>query len=161
MQNPLTGSCLAVPGQTANTPVDATGCTFGPGQTWTLPAGPLIEGAGQLCLSSGSGSGTRVTTSACRFSTSANQLWTLRGDGTIASDSGQCLAATGAFSRTPVVLAPCNDNDALQLWTTGPDGELINFLSGRCLAGPNDAGPGTTVVQNDCYGEPGEIWGLN
>jgi hypothetical protein len=35
----------------------------------------------------------------------------------------------------------------------------MNGGSGRCLADPgNSAATGTTLIQDDCYREPGEIW---
>jgi len=30
-----------------------------------------------------------------------------------------------------------------------------------CLTDPGGGGAGTALVQQDCYGEPGQVWGLN
>ena len=48
-----------------------------------------------------------------------------------------------------------------QQWVVGPTGDLINVNSGRCLDDPgNSTTEGTALVQEDCYGQPGEIWAL-
>jgi hypothetical protein len=157
--NLATGGCLAVPHQTAGTQADTANCTFDNSQTWNLPAGPLIEGAGKLCLNNPSGTGVRVSN--CHFNSDLTQLWTLEGDGTIISNTGQCLAVNGLFSATAVTVQACDASNADQLWEPGPGSQLINLGSGRCLADSNNGGPGTVVVQNDCYGDAGELWGLN
>jgi hypothetical protein len=58
----------------------------------------------------------------------------------------------------------CNTNlktNANQHWTIGPNGELFNLNSGRCLADPGDSTTnGTRLVQEDCYGQAGEIWAV-
>ena len=154
-----TGGCLADPGQSAGTKADTSNCTFDNSQIWNLPGGPLIEGAGALCLNNPSGS--RVTVSKCRYNSVPGQLWSLDGDFTISDSSGQCLAANGQFSATAVTVQPCDDTNNAQIWEPGPGGQLINFGSGKCLADNGNGGPGTVVVQNDCYGDSGELWGLN
>ncbi len=155
--SPVTGNCLAAPSQAAGDQVVTANCTFGPSQSWALPAGPIITGAGGLCLSNPSGSAVQVAT--CDGSTS--QSFTLLPDGTIASSSGKCLAANGSFVQTAVTLQNCDDQNAFQVWETGSFGEINNFAFGMCLADKNGGGAGSTVVQYDCYGDPGQNWGLN
>jgi hypothetical protein len=158
--NLANGGCLGVPSLTAGTGVDTPNCTFDDSQIWNLPGGPLIEGAGALCLNN-PGGGTAVKVSNCDYNTVLTQLWSLEGDFTIRDSTGQCLAANGPFSATAVTAQPCDDSNPAQQWETGPGGQLINAGSGRCLADSNNGGAGTAVVQNDCYGDAGEIWGLN
>ena len=47
------------------------------------------------------------------------------------------------------------------LWLPTPNGELINTNSGRCLADPGNGPAGTKLVQEDCYGQAGEVWAIN
>ncbi len=157
--NLVTGGCLNIASQTAGAQAGTTNCTFVASQTWDLPGGPLLEGAGVLCLNNPSGAQVKVST--CDLPTDLTQLWTLRGDGTISDNSGLCLAANGSFSATPVTVEGCDNSNGAQLWEPGPGGQMINLGSGKCLADPGNGGPGTTIVQNDCYGDLGEIWGLN
>ena len=158
--NLATGGCLADPSQTAGTQADTANCTFDDSQIWNLPAGPLIDGAGALCLNNPGGTHV-VKVSNCDYNSVPRQLWTLEGDFTIIDNSGQCLAANGQFSATAVTVEPCDDANNAQIWSPGPGSQLINFGSGKCLADKNNSGPGTVVVQNDCYGDAGELWGLN
>ena len=157
--NLQTFGCLAVPSETAGTQADTANCTFDDTQTWNLPGGPLIEGAGSLCLNNPSGSQVKV--SHCAYNTVLTQLWSLEGDGTISDSNGECLAVNGQFSQRAVTVEPCDDNNFAQLWETGPGGQLINLSFNKCLADKGNGGPGTVVVQNDCYGDAGELWGLN
>jgi hypothetical protein len=66
---------------------------------------------------------------------------------------------------TPAILASCesaaNGNNIDQIWVPGPGGELINALSGKCLADPSAGGAGTSLAQQDCYGSADEIWAIN
>lgn len=158
--NLATGGCLAAPNQTTGTQAVAANCTFGNSQTWNLPGGPLIEGAGTLCLNNPNG-GTQVKVSSCHYNSNLTQLWSLEGDGTISGSNGKCLTADGLFSATAVTVQFCDDTNFAQLWEPGPGGQLINLGSGKCLADSRNGGPGTVVVQNDCYGDLGELWGLN
>ncbi len=97
----------------------------------------------------------------CDFSAQLRQLWSLNGDGTISNPFGQCLAVNGSFSATAVIVEGCDNGNFAQLWEPGPGGQLLNLGSGKCLADPNNGGSGTIAVQNDCYGDLGELWGLN
>jgi hypothetical protein len=155
-----TGGCLAVPNRSAGTQADTANCNFGVSQTWNLPRGPLIEGAGALCLNN-PGGGARVDVSTCSYKSVHTQLWSLRGDLTIRDSAGRCLAANGMLSATAVTAKPCDNSNSLQLWVPGPGSQLINLQTGKCLADRGNGGPGTGIVQNDCYGDAGELWGLN
>jgi hypothetical protein len=160
--NLATGGCLNVAQQAAGTQAKTVSCNFGPTQTWDMPAGPMVGGAGQLCLKNPSFGHVKVA--ACDFGGGADrrELWTLQGTGLISNDqSGLCLAANGTFSATAVTAESCDFNNLAQTWEPGPGGQMINLGSGKCLADPNSGEAGTTLVQNDCYGDLGEIWGLN
>jgi hypothetical protein len=124
-----------------------------------LPGGPLIDGAGALCLNNPSGAQVKVTN--CDDNSVRTQLWSLEGDGAIKDSRHQCLAADGLLSATAVTVEPCDQTNFAQLWEPGPGGQLINIGSGKCLADKGNGGAGTVVVQNDCYGDAGELWGLN
>lgn len=159
--NPKAGGCLAVSPQSAGTQAGLDSCLFGNSDTWNLPAGPIITGAGSLCLNNLSG--THVQVSTCAYNSQPTQLWTLEGNGQITNNSGECLTTNGLFSATAVFTEACDPTGQTfsQLWETSNGGQLINIASGRCLADNNNGGPGTVVVQNDCYGDLGELWGLN
>jgi len=46
-----------------------------------------------------------------------------------------------------------------QQWLIGPNGELINANSGRCLDDPGGSTVnGTQLDQQDCYGNVSEVW---
>ena len=157
--NLATGGCLAVPSRTAATQAVTANCTFEKSQTWNLPGGPMIDGAGALCLNNPSGAQVKVSN--CDYNSVRTQLWSLEGDGAIKDSRHQCLAANGLLSATAVTVEPCDQTNFAQLWEPGPGGQLINIGSGKCLADKGNGGAGTVVVQNDCYGDAGELWGLN
>jgi hypothetical protein len=71
------------------------------------------------------------------------------------------LAAAGRLAGGSVTLATCHAHDLAQLWFPARASQLINVATGMCLSDPGSAGPGTALVQQDCYGEPGQVWGLN
>lgn len=50
---------------------------------------------------------------------------------------------------------------AAQRWIPLPNGQLINPVSGLCLADPANGPAGTSVTQEDCYGKAGQIWAVN
>ena len=60
-----------------------------------------------------------------------------------------------------MVLATCHGKDEAQLWLPGRASQLINVATGLCLSDPAAGGAGTALVQKECYGEPGQVWGLN
>lgn len=157
--NLRTGGCLTDPNVSSGVQANAPACTFAKSQIWNLSGGPLIEGARALCLNHTGGSQVKVST--CNFKSARTQLWSLKGDFTIRDSAGQCLATKGLLSATAVIVEACHDTNSAQQWEPGPGSQLININSGRCLADKGTGGPGTVVVQNDCYGDPGELWGLN
>jgi len=61
-----------------------------------------------------------------------------------------------------VVIASCKFGPGLgQDWRVFGPGEVINLGDNLCLAVPAGGGAGTGLIQEGCYGKPGEIWGLN
>ncbi len=158
--NVATGKCLAAPSLVSGQPVALRSCSGSINQAWTAPAGPFTSGAGGTCLHSSGSPGAQVSVASCDGS--AGQQWTLASDGTIRDSGDLCLDGNNsALDATAVVVAACSQNfpEALsQLWVPWAGGQLINVWSGRCLA---HEGPGTGLVQEDCYGQAGEIWGIN
>jgi hypothetical protein len=161
--NLASGRCLAAPNLVSGAAVAVKPCSGSINQAWTSPAGPLISGAGTgsgLCLHSSGSPATQVSVASCDGS--AGQKWTLAGDGTIRDSGGLCLDGNNsALDATSIVVGTCSQSFPQafsQLWVPWADGQLINVLSGRCLA---HEGPGTGLVQEDCYGQAGEIWGIN
>jgi hypothetical protein len=61
--------------------------------------------------------------------------------------------------RHPGAGGPDGVRSAGQQWVVGPNGELINVNSSRCL---DDTGGstvnGTRLDQQDCYGSGPEVW---
>ena len=158
--SPFTGGCLASASASAGAQVQAKNCNFNSTeQEWSLPAGPITVGGNWLCLNNPSGLTLQVA--ACNGAASENFAFLT--DGLIASNNGDCLVTDGGdLTQTAVTLTTqCNDQDFFQLWEPGSFGEITNFNFSLCLSDKNNGGPGTTVVQNDCYGDPGENWGIN
>ncbi len=90
------------------------------------------------------------------------QKWTYEPDVTLRI-GGKCADVKGQsfLDGALVDLWPCNGGFNQQ-WLVGENGGLVNVNSGRCLADPGDSGThGTSLVQEDCYGQPGEIWALS
>jgi Ricin-type beta-trefoil lectin domain len=120
----------------------------------------VLSGLAGKCLADPGDSaapGTRIRVAAC--SGSSSQRWLLERGGTLRI-RGKCLTVSrgGLEDGDAVELADCSHSTSQQ-WSGGPGGELLNDNSGRCLADlPNRAARGTGLVQEDCYGEPGEIW---
>jgi hypothetical protein len=164
--NPASGKCLDDTGQstTNGTQVQIFTCTGGPNQTWTLTASPVQSGVSGKCLddtANGTASGTRTEIWTCNGGNS--QKWVLAADGTIRIN-GKCLDLATGFSApslldgAQVALVTCSGNPD-QVWNVGPDGELINGLSGRCLDDPGGSTVnGTALDQQDCYGNTSEVW---
>lgn len=165
LYNRGSGGCLTDPaGSTkSGTRVLIRSCGNSTGQSWELPAGAVLSAVAGGCLTdpAGSGSpGTKIAISPCRRT--GGQRWTRNRNGTLRI-KGKCLAvaAGSAQDGAAVALARCS-GAASQKWFPGPGGELLNGASGRCLADPgNTRVAGTRLVQEDCYGEPGEIWAVS
>ena len=162
LRNPASGLCLADPGgsRTQGTQVRISACNNGRAQTWTLPAGPIMSGIGGMCLDQAISAGP-VDIARCD---SKPRQWILEPDGTIRTGPGWCLDVGRSDLDGARVFArgcPPRGQNPSEVWLSGPGGELINASSGKCLADPgNVTSGGTTLRQEDCYGEPGEIWAV-
>jgi hypothetical protein len=165
LYNPGSGHCLTDPADStkSGTRVQVWSCGHGTGQSWELPAGPVLSAVAGGCLTDPADRGTpgtRIALSPCRRA--GGQRWTRNRNGTLRI-KGKCLAVAGGSRQdgAAVALARCS-GAASQKWLPGPGGELLNGASGRCLADPgNTRAAGTRLVQEDCYGEPGEIWAVS
>ena len=158
LRNAATGKCLAVHGSAAaGREAVVWTCSGAVPMRWVLPAAPVVSAVSDRCLSTVGRSGTRIAVAVCRQA--ASQRWTAAPSGTL-KIAGKCLAVKGSsmLDGAAIELAKCSAAGP-QRWARGPHGELINALSGRCLADPgNSRNAGTGLTQEDCYGEPGEIW---
>ena len=166
LSNRSDGECLAAKSLTAGARVEVAQCKNLAAQIWTLPAGPIRAGTAACLADPGisASPGTAVKMQACGIS--GSQQWALNGDGTIESSSGLCLSADGnLLSESAITVEACDSTpsslDFSEIWIPGPGGELINAESGRCLDDQGNGPAGSPVIQDDCYGEDGEVWGLN
>ncbi|HET7017380.1 MAG TPA: ricin-type beta-trefoil lectin domain protein [Streptosporangiaceae bacterium] len=158
--SPLTGGCLAPASAIAGAVVQAKTCNFNnANQEWSLPAGPITVGGDSLCLNNPSG--TTISVATCNGA--ASEKFAFLTDGIVASNSGDCLTTDGSdLAQTAITLTTsCNDQDIFQIWVPGSFGEITAFNFSLCMAVKNNGGAGSAVVQNDCYGDPGENWGIN
>jgi hypothetical protein len=154
--SPFTGGCLNA-NASAGSQATTANCNFGNDQQWGLPLGPLVAGAGGLCLSNASG--TKVEVSTCTGSNA--EQWALQSNGQITNESGDCLTAVGNFTQVAVIASGCSEGtNFYQEWETGSSGDLINQGYGLCLADQGNGASGSTAVSNDCYGDAGEVWGI-
>jgi len=166
--NPVSGRCLTDTGGTTNgTQLTIQDCTPGAAdQAWTLPASPVQSGVTGHCMNDPNNvtaNGTPIVIWNCKGYTS--ERWTLEPDGTLRIN-GKCLDVLGRSKLDGAVLQlhGCNTNTTTntnQRWSIGPNGELFSLNSGRCLDDPgNNTKNGTQLVQQDCYGQAGEIWAV-
>ena len=138
-------------------------CGHRAGQSWELPAGPILSVLVGRCLTDPAAArapGIKVTISPCRRA--SGQRWARYRNGTLRI-RGECLAVAGRSTRDGAAaeLARCSGS-ASEKWFSGPGGELLNSGSGRCLADlGNSCAADTRMVQEDCYGEPGELWAVS
>jgi hypothetical protein len=167
--NPVSGRCLTDPGgsTTNGTQVYIYDCTGGVNQAWIPAASPVQSGIAGKCMDdtgNGTANGTKIQIWTC--STGNSQKWTVEPDNTLRIN-GKCLDVLGhsKLDGAAVQLYTCSSNgttNANQHWIIGPGGQLVNENSGRCLADPgNLAVNGTGLVQEDCYGQPGEVWAVS
>jgi hypothetical protein len=162
LYNPNSGKCLADPANSRKngTQVELWTCSGAVGESWMLPPAAVISGVAGKCLTDPGDSalsGTRIEITACNGSRS--QKWVMERSGALRI-RGMCLNVSrgGLKDGAAVELADCSQSTSQQ-WFSGPGGELLNGNSGRCLADPASAkSNGTRLTQEDCYGEPGEIW---
>jgi hypothetical protein len=184
LANPASGRCLDDPadrpgkGTPNGTQADVFDCLpFLPTQTFTLPPGPVMSAIWGLCVNDPGGkttTGIPVTIAPC--SGSAGQKWDLFSTPQLSpvTHAGQCWVAAAVaerdgtsafFDGTPVKLGPCfsmSNPFASNVWFPLPDGEIQQGDSGLCLADPgNSKAAGLTLVLNDCYGDPGELWAVS
>jgi hypothetical protein len=164
----VTGRCLAAgsrDGGRSATRLALGPCASAAAGTWLLPPGPVLSGLGNRCLTGPAAvqpGAAEVTVSDCGGR--PGQRWQSRPDGSLRS-GGRCLAvADGShLDGAGIVVASCRET-ASQRWLNGPGGELLNASSGRCLAvrtaRSGRAAGATRLVQQDCYGTPGEIWSV-
>jgi hypothetical protein len=159
LRNSDTGLCLAIRGS-ATAGKQAVEWTCGSASGWVLPGAPVLSGVAGRCLNdpgASSKAGTRVEVSSC--SSAAGQRWVSQANGTL-TIVGKCLTVDAAsmLDDAAIVLATCSGK-ADQKWLRGPNDELMNANSGRCLADPaSSTVSGTRLIQDDCYSLPGEDW---
>jgi GH25 family lysozyme M1 (1,4-beta-N-acetylmuramidase) len=167
--------CLADTGSKNGSLAYAAGCsvtynntgsasTPGKNQHWIAPAGPLTSEIAGHCASDWHAAGVQpggVTLRACGGGTAT--AWTVEPDGAI-SAGGKCLGLNGGqvTPGTAVRLVTCLPK-AEQAWqlSGGPTGfELLNPVSGLCLADPRDSAvSGTALAIEPCVsGDPGVWW---
>jgi len=168
LYNTNTGKCLSDPGSSTSngTQVVIESCTFKANQAWILPASPVQSGIAGHCMDDsrdGSANGNKIQIWTCNGTIS--QKWIFEPDETLRI-AGKCLTVTGSskLDGAKAELFTCNTNpktNANQHWFIGSSGALINANSGRCLDDPgNSSTDGTALVQQDCYGHPGEVWAV-
>jgi Ricin-type beta-trefoil lectin domain/Domain of unknown function (DUF5122) beta-propeller len=186
--NPASGLCLGDPGDstTSGTQLAVETCSASDtGQAWPLPAaqappsGPATgliypqeeQGDTQVpCLDDSGNStatGNKVQLWTCRGD--AEQEWTVEAGGTIQINGNYCLDTSGGGTAqgTPVVLNPCSSGTATQVWTPGPNDELVNQGattangSPYCLDDPGfNTGNGTQMQIYSCNGGNNQAWWL-
>ena len=162
--NPKSGRCLTDPGgsTTNTTQLEIVTCANAAYQQWTPPASPVQSGVSGKCVDDRSGSlsnGTVIQIYGCLGN--GNQRWIPRPDGTIRFGASDCMevANNSTLDGAVVRLWNCNGG-SWQKWVIGPHGQLENVNSGLCLDDPGNTATNTTqLVQEDCYGTPGEVWG--
>jgi len=175
--NPASGRCLDDTGKstTNGTQVQIFDCNDGTNQAWTPTASPVQSGIGGKCLDdngASSANGNKIDSYSCNGT--GAQDFTIGLDGSL-QIFGKCLDVTGRgqLDGAPLQLWNCtsglpHDNQQWVVWSLpvpgahGAFGQIMNVNSNKCLAVPNNnTGNGTQLVQEDCYGMPGEIWALS
>jgi hypothetical protein len=158
LRNLATGTCLT--GGRAGATTRGSACLFARPQLWTLPAFGLVSGIGGLCLDNpGNGAAPRTAVTVADCADSAEQHWHFGIGHTLISASGRCLAVLSNIPGSPAVLVKCGTK--AEEWVPLRTGQLANITTSMCLTDPGGGGAGTALVLQDCYGEPGQIWGLN
>jgi len=164
--NPWSGMCLADPGfsRTDGAQVELWPCDGYANQSWSLPAGPMVSQIPGMCLDDSgnqSANKTKIDIWACNGTPA--QAWLTGPDGTVRVN-GKCLDVEHGATATgsPVDLYSCNGTQAQQ-WRLMPAGlgiNLVNPVSGLCLADPGDSTTGGTqlVIATCSAGDPGMSW---
>ena len=160
--NPISARCLNDPGgsTTGGTQVDIADCSGARYQQWTLPASPVQSGVSGQCVDDTSGSnadGNKIQIYGCNGL--VTQKWTPQPDATVRI-AGKCLDVKDLSKLDGGLIQLWNClGGRNQKWIIGPQGQLENVNSGRCLTDPgNTTVAGTQLTQEDCYGEPGQVW---
>ena len=167
--NPQSGKCLDDPGaKTANgTQLDIWTCNGGSNQKWAGPAGPAMSGIPGKCVDvkgASSANGAVIDSYSCTGG--ANQNWTIMPDGSVRA-YGKCLDVKGygTTSGSVIDLWSCTGATNQKWAVTGTSdlgGELVNPVSGLCLAVPGDTtANGTQLEIMTCSAaDPGMSWHL-
>jgi hypothetical protein len=163
--NRASGRCLAGPQPVRNGgQLRVRGCDFDINQIWKPPASPVPSGVAGKCVNDRDNAavdGNPVQIWSCNGS--ERQKWAVRDDGTVRIHR-MCLGVSGfsTLDGATVDLESCSGLAFSGAWLPGPGGELINSLSGKCLADPRDSTTdGRQLRQEDCYGKAGEIWAVS
>jgi len=162
--NPVSGKCLDdTGGSTANgTKTEIWSCVGTANQKWTTPAGPVVSQIPGKCLDdsqSGTANGTVIDLWSCTGGSA--QSWIVEPDGTVRIHSS-CLDVRGAGTTagTPLQLWTCNGGSSQQ-WRISLAGQVLNPVSGLCLADPADSTTnGTRLTIQACASppDPGTTW---
>jgi hypothetical protein len=177
LYNPVSGRCLDDTGKSTvnGTQVEIFDCNGQTNQAWTPAASPVLSGVAGKCLDdsgSGSADGNKIDSYSCNGT--GAQTFTIGLDGSL-QIFGKCLDVTGRslLDGAPLQLWGCtsgltHDNQQWVIWAFpvagahGAFGEILNANSNKCLAiSGNSTANGVQLVQEDCYGSPGEIWALS
>ena len=126
------------------------------------PAGPVVSQIPGKCLDdyqSGATNGTVIDLWSCNGGSGQN--WIVEPDGT-ARIHGKCLDVRGAGTTagTPLQLWTCNGGSSQQ-WRINLTGQVLNPVSGLCLADPADSTTnGTRLTIQACprLPDPGTTW---
>jgi hypothetical protein len=164
LYNPVSELCATDPGgNTANgTQLELEACTDAAYQQWVSPSSPVQSGVTGICVDNSAGgntSGNKIQAWECLGNT--NQKWFYHVGDTLQTN-GLCMGVAGAstLDGALIELLTCTGGTS-QKWVPGPQGQVENVGSGRCLADPgNSTTNGTQLVQEDCYGVPGEVWAI-
>ena len=160
--NPLSGRCLADPGDSTTNGTQLTLQNCDPadtGQQWTMPPSAAQLGLWGKCMDDSGSTANNAPVQIKTCGGTASQQWTAKPDDTFRI-SGVCLDMQGQSTLDGGLaeMYACNGG-ANQQWIIGPQGQIENTHSGKCLDDPGDNGSdGTQLVQNDCYGQAGETW---
>jgi hypothetical protein len=150
--NPATNRCLSGGSLSPGTVVTGASCVTN-SEDWNITGAEVRSGAAH-CMTEGSTSAEATTCG----STGSAEVWQPSG-GIFTSNSGGCLSVNSMLAGHGTEYLNCGASlGGASMWLPGPDGELINLFSGKCL---DDVGNGKGLIQEDCYGRPGEIWALN
>ncbi|HKX69431.1 MAG TPA: ricin-type beta-trefoil lectin domain protein [Intrasporangium sp.] len=144
------------------TALDSVTVTVTPGAP-TDPVGQIVGAGSGKCLDINPNKKDKTVVSVWTCSGSADQQWTLEGNGTIVNSlSHTCLSLRGGTltSGTVVEVATCT-GASVQQWTATQAGELRNVASARCLdVTGRRIGNGSTAVITNCVAGTHQIWRL-